>query len=170
MKAYHQIDDPIRCAETGVRTSKPICENAVFGNAIQDTVRAHNGCVDGAGKDHNSDHDDESVEEQFQAGWPNNIHCQAADEIVFEAHSNVVGNNGGGEKGNKRREDEAVNEDDHRGLFEIWQLGVRHFSVDLRERFKPAHSQHGMAERHQDSDDSDSLRQTVGAEPAQRIV
>src|ERR1700732_420335 len=44
------VDDAVAGAETRVRLAEPVTQYAIFGNAIQDSVRTYDGGVDGTGK------------------------------------------------------------------------------------------------------------------------
>src|SRR4029077_5641715 len=58
-------------------------------------------------------------------------------------------------------ENEAVDGDDDRGFFQILELGMSEFAIDLGERFFAAHGQHGVAEGDEDSEQSEHPRKTL---------
>ncbi len=163
------VDDAIAGAEFRVRLAKPLAEHAVFGNAIEHAVGADNGGVDRAGENQRADHHDETVEDQARDKRPGEIHREAADQIFEETLAHIVRDDHHGEERNQRREDQAVNENDHARFFEVGQLGAFDFAIDLRERFFAAHRQDGMAERDEDRDDAEHVRQVAVSQPAERL-
>ena len=92
---------------------------------------------------------------------PFEIHGQAADQIFEETLADVVGDDHHREERNQRGEHQAVDENDHAGFFEVGQLGVFDFAIDLGERFFAAHGQHGMAESDENRDDAEHVRQAA---------
>ena len=65
-----------------MRMAKPVREDAVFGDAVQHAVRAHDCGVDGSGQHQDADEHDEPLKGQPQVVWADKIHCQTADEIA----------------------------------------------------------------------------------------
>src|SRR6185437_15156237 len=72
------VDDAIAGAEFGVRLAKPLAEDAVFGNAIEDAIGANDRGVDGASENQRADDDDEAVKDQAGNERPGKIHREAA--------------------------------------------------------------------------------------------
>src|ERR1700759_4356584 len=99
---------------------------------------------------------------------PGEIHGEAADEIFEEALADVVGYDHHGKKRDERREDQAVDEDDHARFFEVGQLWAFDFAIDLGEGFFAAHGEDGVAERDEDRDDTEHVRQAGMGQPAER--
>ena len=48
----------------------------------------------------------------------------------------------------------AVDGDDDCGAFEILELGMLDFAIDLRQAFLAAHGQDGVAEGHEDTEEA----------------
>src|SRR6202453_3600456 len=163
------VDDAIAGAELRMRLTEPLAKHAVFGNAIEHAVGPDDCSVDRAGENQRSDDNDETVEDQAGDERPGEIHREAADQIFEEALADVVRDDHHGEKRNQRCEDQAVNENDHARFFEVGQLGAFDFAIDLRERFFAAHGEHGMAERDENRDDAEHVRQIRVNQPAQRL-
>ena len=73
-----------------MRLAEPFAKHAVFGNAIEHTVRADDGGVHGAGENERADHNDKSVKDQARDERSLQIHRQAADQVLEEALADVV--------------------------------------------------------------------------------
>ena len=50
LEPHHQIQDAMRSAETVVGLAKPMGENSILRDSVQDTVGAHDGGIDGPGQ------------------------------------------------------------------------------------------------------------------------
>ena len=171
LQAHDQIQDAIRGSEAAVRMAKPVRENAVFGDAVEDAVRAHDGGVDGAGQHQDADHDHESAERQPQqcsgptryiASPPIRLSkkfWRTASGMIMTAKNETPGG-----------ENQAVNENDEARFFQVAQLGMLDLAIDLGQGFLAAHGQHGVAEADQNADQSDGVGQRGVLQPAQRVV
>ncbi len=62
LKARDDIDDAVGSPEASVRLPKPTGQDSVFRNAIQHSVRTHNGGVHRAGEDQRAHHHHEAME------------------------------------------------------------------------------------------------------------
>src|SRR5690348_7393328 len=167
LQGDHQVDDPVGSPEARMRLPEPVRQNAVFRNAIKNSVGAYYGRVDRARKDHDPHEHHEAVEQQATRERSHHIHRQAADKVVLIAEACVgIGNNHEGKEGDQRREHHAVNEDDKSGFLQVRQLWMLNFAVHLGQGFEAAHGQDGMAKGHQNSDDADDFRQPAVAQPS----
>ena len=137
-----------------MRVPEPVREDAVFGDAVQNAVRTHNGGIHGSGQHQNADQHHEALEDQPQHVWSDKIHGQAADQVVEVLRANRVRNDHEGEEGNAGGENQAVDEDDEAGFFQVGQLGMLDFAIDLRQGFFAAHGQHGVAQADEDADNA----------------
>ena len=146
-------------------------ENAVLGDAVEDAVRAHDGGVDGAGQHQDADHDDESAEGQpqqsagptrYMASPPMGLSkkfWRTASGMIMTAKNDTPGG-----------ENQAVDENDEAGFFQVAQLGMLDLAIDLRHRLFAAHGQHRVAQADQNADQSDGVGQrgVLAASPAHR--
>ena len=98
------------------------------------------------------------------------MHGQSADQVLGEFSAHVVGNNHHSEEGNQRGEDQAVNKDDQPGLFQVTQLGMFDFPVNLRKRLFAAHGQHRMSQPYKNCDQRDRVRPLIAIQPAKRSL
>ena len=93
------------------------------------------------------DDHDERVQQQPRPDRPDDVHRQAADQVVGVArHADVVGDQQHGQEADARREDQAVEEDDEGRLLEVLQLRRLDLAIDLGQRLLAAHRQDRMAE------------------------
>ena len=81
---------------------------------------------------------------------PVQTHRQAADQVLEELRPYGVRNDHHREERNQRGEHHAVDENHQRRFFQVRQLGMLDFAIDLRERFFAAHGQHRMPQAHED--------------------
>src|SRR5882724_8837913 len=154
----HHVDDAVAGAVALVRDSEPVGEDAVFGDAVEDAVGSDDGSVDGAGEDEESDDYDEGAEGEAENVRTDHVHGQASDEVVFvDRDADGVGNEHHREQGSEAGEEEAVDGDDDRGAFEVLELGVGNFAVDLGEGFFAAHGEDGVAEGDEDSEEAEQV-------------
>ena len=80
------------------------------------------------------------------------VHGKAGDQIVFvNRHPNRVRDDHHEQQGCEAGEYEAVNGDDDSRAFQVLQLGMCQFTIDLGKRFLATHRQHGVAEGDHDS-------------------
>src|SRR3984957_1571547 len=163
------VDDAIAGAEFRMRLAEPFTEHAVFGDAIEHAVGADDRGIDRTGENQRADDDDEAVEDQAGDERPGEVHRKAADQVFEEALADIVRDDHHREERNQRSEDQAVNENHHARLFQVGQLGAFDFAIDLRERSLAAHGEHGMAERDENRDDAEHVRQVRVNQPAQRF-
>ena len=82
----------------GMRAAKPMREDAILGDAVQDAVRAHDCGIDRSGQHQDADEHDKPLEGQLQIEWANKIQCQTANEIPEILGPNCIRNDHGGEK------------------------------------------------------------------------
>src|SRR5262249_34765157 len=167
LQGYDDVDDAAARAEAGVRLAEPVAQHAIFRDAVEYTIRAHDCRVHGPRQDDGTHYHDEDVEDQPQQKRAFEAHGQAADEVFQEALPDDVWNDHHREERNQRREDHAVNENDQPGLFQVDQLRAFDFAIDLRERLFAAHCQHGVAERDKDCDDAEHVWQRAVRQPPQ---
>src|ERR1700691_3612496 len=170
LQQHDNVDDAVAGAESGVRLTEPLAHHAVFGNAVQHAIRAHDRGVHRPSKNQRAHHNHESMEDQARDERTLEAHRQPADQILQKALANVVGNDHHREEGNQRSENQAVNENDQTGLLEVQQLGAFDFAVHLRERFLAAHGQHGVSERDENRDDAEHVRQAAVRQPSKRAA
>ena len=75
------------------------------------------------------------------------LHGQAAEQIVLVfGHAERIVDHHHGQEANGSRQKQAVDEDDERRLFEVWQLGRFDLAVDLGQRLLAAHGENRMSE------------------------
>ena len=117
------------------------------------------------GKDQEADDHHEGVQQQPGQRRADDVHRQAADQIVgVVLHADFVGNQQHGQEGDAGRQHQAVDEDDERRLLEIRQLRRFDLAIDLGQRLLAAHGQDRMAEGDQQADHADD------APPAARLA
>jgi hypothetical protein len=75
---------------------------------------------------------------------PRQTHRQAANQVLEIVWTDAVRNDHHRKERNQRREHHAVNENYEYRFLQVRQLRVLDFPVDLRQRFRAAHGQHGM--------------------------
>ena len=169
-----RIKQPIGGAVVRVRLEEPVGQDAILGNAVEDAVGADDGGVDGAGQDQEADDDDEAFEEQLEHVGPDDVPGQAADQVFrVELHAHFIGNQEHGEKADARGKNNAVDEDDERGLLEVEHLRRFDFAINLGQRLLAAHRQDRMPERDQEAQDADAAQEIAEREEieeADRVV
>src|SRR5579864_3504757 len=116
-----------------MRAPEPIRQDAIFGDAIQNAIGANDRRIDGAGEDEHSHDNHEGVKSETQVERSRKVHGQTADQVLIKVRTGPIGDDHYGENGNERSEQEAVNYDEKRGLFQVGELGMLYFAVDLRE-------------------------------------
>ena len=164
-----QIQNAVRGAETAVGLAKPVGENSILGNAVQDAVGADDRGVHGPGEHERSHDHDKDAEDQAHLQRPRQVHRQAADGIIEVALAHGIGNDHDREKGHARGENQAVHENDEAGFFQVAELGMLHLAIDLGHGLFPAHGQHGVTQADQDADQAHRVRQVGVLQPAERI-
>ncbi len=82
----------------------------------------------------------------------------------------AVGDEHGGQHGGAAGEDEAVERDDERGALEVLQLGILDLAIDLGERLLTAHGENGVAEGHEDAEESEEMDEWSALEEAEGVV
>ena len=150
-----------------MRLPEPGAEHAVFGNAVQHAVRAHDGRIHRARQDQGAHDDNEPVEYQAREKWSFQVHRQPADQVFEEVLADVVRNDHHGEEGNQGGKNQAVDKNDRAGLFQVGELRAFDFAIDLSKRFLAAHRQDGVAEGDEDGNDSKHVRKAAVREPAE---
>ncbi len=120
-----------------------------------------------------ADHDHEAVEQQLRPQRADDVHRQAADEVVgVVLHAHVGGDEQHGQEADAAGQHQAVEEDDEGGLLEVLQLRRLDFAVNLGQRLLAAHGQDRVAEGDEDAEQADQA-QPVGrgfaADVAQRL-
>src|ERR1039457_3989846 len=169
LEADDGIDEARGGAEAVMRVAEPIGQDAILGDAVEHPVGADNGGIDRAREQQHAHQHDHSVEGQAQGQGAEQVHGKAADQAVQELGAGGLGDDHHREKGNQRGEEHAVGEDDPTGAFQVLELGVGDFAVDLGEGFEAAHGEEGVAQADHDGEDGDGGRH--GAfEPAHGIV
>src|SRR5262249_23053522 len=143
------VDYAVARAEFWVRLTEPGRENTIFGNAIEDAVGTDDGGVDGAGENNGAYDNDEYVENDACEERASKVQGEAPDEVFQKALADVIGDDHDCEERDERSEDQAVNENDEAGFFEIRKLRVLDFAIDLSEGFFSAHSEDGVTESYE---------------------
>src|SRR5450631_1373737 len=173
LHAYNQVDDAVAGAVAVVRLLKPAGEHTIFGHAVQDAIRAHDGSVLRARQNQYAHQHHEAVEQQLQGGRPHQIHGDAADEVGEVLRADAVRDDHHRKERNQRGEQQAVDEDHQPGLLQILQFGVFDFAVDLSQRLFAAHRQHRVSEANECNDRDKSLEREMpepgSVQPAQRL-
>ncbi len=128
------VDDAGTCPILAVGKAEPIGEDSVFGDAVQDAIGSDDRGVDGAGEDEEPDHHNKCAEDQAQDERPPHVHGEAGDQIVFvNGNADSIRNQHDGQQRGQSGENEAVDGDDDRGFFQILELGMSKFAIDLGE-------------------------------------
>ena len=81
LQPHHHVQDAVAGAELGVRPAKPISQHAIFGDAVEHAVGAHNRRVYRAGEHQEADDHDKRAEDQLQRMRPCQIHGQHAQQV-----------------------------------------------------------------------------------------
>ena len=92
---------------------------------------------------------------QAQGERADQVHGQAADQVVQELGPRGIGDDHPREKGDQRGEEHAVDEDHPAGAFQVLELGMGDFAVDLGQGFEAAHGEQRVAEADHDGDGGD---------------
>src|ERR1035438_6182123 len=163
------IDEARGGAEAVMRLAEPIGQDAILGDAVEHAVGADDGGIDGAGKQQHAHQHDHAVERQAQGQRAEQVHGKAADQVVQELGPRGIGDDHHGEEGNQRGEEHAVGEDHPTGAFQVFELGMGDFAVDLGQGFEAAHGEEGVAQTDHDGDDGDGGRHGT-FEPAHGFV
>ncbi len=108
-----------------------------------------------AREDQEADQDDERLEAQPQQLRAGQVHGDAGDQVVVELRPDAVRNQRRGEEADRRREDQAVDEDHEPRPAEVQRLRRLDLPVDLRERLVAAHRQERVAEPDEQRDGRD---------------
>ena len=109
------------------------------------------------------------MEQQAHGHGSYQEHGEPADQIIQELVPRGIGNDHHREEGDQRGEHHAVDEDHEAGAFQVLQLGVRDFTIHLRQAFFAAHGQQRMAEAYENRDEGDGGRHG-SAEPAETFL
>src|ERR1051326_6290062 len=81
----------------------------------------------------------------------------------------MIGDDHDGEERNQRREQQAIDENNSAGFFQVLQLGVLNLPIYLCEGLLAAHGQHGVAEADK-GDDPGQMTDPSSVEPAERFL
>ena len=84
----------------------------------------------------------------------NQENCDPADQVSKIMLPDTIGNDHHRKKRHQRSEQQAVDEYDQSGLFQVLKLGVSNLAVDLSQGFLAAHSQDRVPEAHEDDNES----------------
>ena len=95
------VDDAIAGAETRMWLTEPGAEHAVFRDTVENTVRAQDGGVNGAGENESSNDHDKSMKDEAGNVRALKVHGQAANQILQVILAFAIGNDHDGEKGNE---------------------------------------------------------------------
>ena len=79
--------------------AEPVGKHAVFGHAVEHAVGADNGRVHRAGQNQRAHQNHEGVEQQPHGDRADEVHREAADQVVQEVLARRVGDDHHGEKG-----------------------------------------------------------------------
>src|SRR5208283_3527569 len=171
LQSYDDVDDAIGSAVTFVRPPEPVGKHAVFRDSIQNAVGTHNGSVYGAGKDEESDDNNKCAESQPQNLRPDHVHGKTSDQVVaVHLHANVIRDQHDRQQRHQAGENEAVNADDNGRALQVFELGMREFTINLRQRFLAAHGQYGMPEAYDESENAEHVGQLAVLPEAERFV
>src|SRR5437588_12204970 len=85
------------------------------------------------------------------------VHRKPADQVVLKLNAERVRDDHYSEERNAGSEDQAVKNNDERGLLEVGKLGSFNFTVHLGHGFLAAHGEDGMPEADQNSDKADGV-------------
>jgi hypothetical protein len=140
-------------------------KNAILGDPIENTIRAHNGGIDCPSQHQDSDHHNERAKCKPERQRSNQIHCQPADRIVEEIIAYGIGDDHHREKRDTGSEDQAVGKDDEARLFEVFQFGMLNLAVHLRHRLFAAHGQNRMAQANQNANEADGVGERGMTQP-----
>ena len=171
LHAGDEIDDAVAGAVLLLRATEPVGEDTVFGDAHEDAGGADDGGVDGSAEDKEADDDDEDAEGNAGDVRADHVHGHAGDEVVaVDMHADGVGDDHDGEQRAQAGEEEAVDGDDEGGAFEVFELGVLDFAVDLGEGLFAAHGEDGVSEGHEDAEESEGGGEAAAFEEAEGVV
>src|ERR1700688_4513128 len=132
LKPYNQVEYAVRRPETRMRFSKPLWKNSILRDTIQNSIRAYDSGIHGA-RQHQHAHDhNEAAKYQPQRQRSYQMHRQAANRIVLEASAHRIRNDHYREERDPGGKNQAVNENDNRGLFQVWKLWVLNLAINLR--------------------------------------
>ena len=81
--------------------TEPGAEHAVFRDTVENTVRAQDGGVNGAGENESSNDHDKSMKDEAGNVRALKVHGQAANQILQVILAFAIGNDHDGEKGNE---------------------------------------------------------------------
>ena len=163
LQEHNQIDNPVSGAKSRMRLPKPIGENAIFRNAVEDSIGTDDRSIDRAGQDQEADDNDKCPEKQSQQQRPPQIHGESGDEVILvDWHPHRVRNNHHEQQRCHPRKNEAVNSNDDGGPLQVLQLRMGKLAVDLGQRFLAAHGQHGMAEGNEDAEETELRGEIMG--------
>ena len=106
---------------------------------------------------------------EYQTGdkWPFETHRQTADQVLEEMLADIVRNDHHGKERDQRRKNQAVDENDRPGFFQVRKFWALDFAIDLRQGLFSAHRQDGVAQGDEDSDDAEHVGKTAVREPAE---
>ena len=144
-------------------------ENAVFGHAVQHAVGANDRGVLRSCQNQHADHDHEAMEQQPRPDGARQVHGDSTDEVGKVVGPHLVWNHHDRKERDQRREQHAVDEDHKPGFFQVLELWVFDFPVDLRQRFFAAHGQHGVPEA-DEQEDPGQVTEECAVQPAQRFL
>ena len=165
------VHDAIVGAVLLVRMAEPVEQHAVFRDARQHAGRTDDSGVDRARKNQEADEDHESAQRDSRPQRPDHEHREPADQIVaIVRHPDAVRDDHHCEKRHQRGQQQAVNENDHAGAQQIFELGRLDLAIDLCQRFLTRHREDRMAERDQNSKRADRACAGKALEPSQRVV
>src|SRR5262249_5166084 len=160
LQTGNQDQQPIGSAILGMRFQEPVGQHTIFRDAIQHAVRANDGRVDGARKDHEADSHHKELEKQLEDGWAQNVPCQPGKQVTaVELHADFVGDHQHGKETDAGRQDETVNEYDKRRALEILELGRLDFTVNLRQCLFAAHCENGMSKCNEETEYANSTKE-----------
>ena len=75
-----------------MRLAKPIWQDSVFGDSVQNTIRTDDGGVHGARKNQEPNYHHKCAKREAQQLRAPQVHCQAGDQIVFvNRHAHGIG-------------------------------------------------------------------------------
>src|ERR1019366_9553452 len=169
LQQRNHVDHAVTGTELLLRLLKPRGKNAVFHHPAQHAVGADDCRVHRARQDERTHQYHKSLEDQLHGVRTHDVHGQSADEVGVVVGTLRVRDDHHREKRHQRGEEQAVQEDHQPGLFQVLQLGMFDFAIDLGQGFLAAHGQHGVTEANQQHDDRDLLRPRA-QQPSQRLA
>ncbi len=153
-----------------MRLAEPVGQHAVFGHAHQHAGRPDHGSVDGAGENQKSNEHHEDAEDDAPEHGSYHVHGEPGDQVVLvDVGALPCGNEHGSQQRGAAGKDQAIDGDDDGRALQVFELGMLDLAIDLGQALLAAHGQHGVAEGHENAEQSQQ-RQASAFQKAQRLV